>query len=52
MQIDYEDWLRIEQALAVQEPNAKDTGLASFSGILRLEEDPLEYQKRIRKEWS
>ena len=50
VQIDYDDWLEIEQALALkQTPNISD--LASYNGILRLAEDPLEYQERVRNEW-
>ncbi|MBV9307571.1 MAG: hypothetical protein JOZ45_15605 [Acidobacteriaceae bacterium] len=51
VQIDYEDWLKIEQALALkQTPKVSD--LNSYRGVLRLMEEPLEYQNRIRDEWS
>ena len=51
VQIDYEDWLKIEQALALnQTPKVSD--LNSYRGVLRLVEEPLEYQNRIRDEWS
>ena len=50
VQIDYDDWLKIEQALALkQTPEVSD--LNAYSGVLRLTEDPLEYQYRIRQEW-
>lgn len=50
VQIDYADWLKIEQALALKH-ESKTSDLNSFSGILHLNEDPLEYQSRIREEW-
>jgi len=50
VQIDYDDWLKIEQALAL-EKTPKVSDLNSYSGVLRLTEDPLEYQRRIRQEW-
>jgi len=51
VQIDCEDWLKIEQALALkQTPKVSD--LNSYRGVLRLMEEPLEYQNRIRDEWS
>ncbi len=50
VQIDYEDWLKIEQELTLkQAPAISD--LNSYRGVLRLTEDPLEYQNRIRNEW-
>jgi hypothetical protein len=60
VQIDYEDWLEIERQLRaeggemIREPSAGDT----FSGLLDAtqgiwtEGDGLEYQKRIRQEWT
>jgi len=51
VQIDHNDWLEIEQALALkQSPKVSD--LAAYSGTLRLGENPLEYQDRVRNEWS
>ncbi len=50
VQIDYADLLKIEQALALKHmPEVSD--LNSYSGVLRLTENPLEYQDRIREEW-
>lgn len=57
VQIDYADWLRIERELADLDRNgsnggnAKLTNLNDLRGSLKLTEDPLEYQKRIRAEW-
>jgi hypothetical protein len=30
----------------------RSPGLAQFAGILRLDEDPVEWQRRIRAEWD
>lgn len=51
VQIDYEDWLEIERRLAADRngPGAPDLG--QFAGAVRLSEDPLHYQQRIRGEW-
>jgi hypothetical protein len=52
VQIAYADWLEIEHALDLREENGKTVDLSPFSGTIRLTEDPLEYQARIRREWS
>jgi hypothetical protein len=53
VQIDYDDWLEIEQQLGLPaEPeNPRHTDWSKYRGTLRLTEDPLEYQRRIRDEW-
>lgn len=51
VQIDYHDWLNIEQELDLRDDKNKTVDLACFMGILSLDEDPLEYQRRIRDEW-
>ncbi len=52
VQIDYSDWLRIERLLeqAPEPPRVAD--LSRFHGILKLAEDPLAFQRRIRAEWD
>lgn len=51
VQIDYEDWLEIERQL--ENSNQHETGdLSRYCGAIRLTEDPVKYQKRIREEWS
>ena len=49
--IDYEDWLEIERLLEIKPEKPRHTDLSQFRGKLRLTEDPLEYQRRIRDEW-
>jgi hypothetical protein len=39
---------RVKQERTVQPPR---TDLAEFSGVLRLAEDPLAWQQRVRGEW-
>ena len=51
VQIDYDDWLKIEQALALKR-DPKISDLNSYRGVLCLSEEPLEYQNRIRGEWT
>jgi hypothetical protein len=51
VQIDYADWLRIERALGVETNDTVATDLAPYSGTLKLTEEPLEYQHRVRSEW-
>jgi hypothetical protein len=52
VQIDYSDWLEIERSLNLLVDHAIETDLSSYEGIITLTEDPLEYQSRIRQEWS
>jgi hypothetical protein len=50
--IDYEDWQKIEQLLAASQITEKeDFNIAKYAGIIKLTEDPLQYQHRIRDEW-
>lgn len=52
VQIDYDDWLEIERLLGVRAERKLATDLSEFRGAVKLTEDPLEYQRRIRDEWS
>jgi hypothetical protein len=54
VQIEYADWLEIERTLNLQgeKPKPRDTDLSGHEGIITLSEEPLEYQARIRQEWS
>jgi hypothetical protein len=52
VQIDYGDWLEIERSLKLQSEDALETDLSRYEGTISLTEDPLEYQLRIRQEWS
>ena len=52
VQIDYADWLEIERSLSLRSENEKTVDLSRFAGVMALDEDPLQYQGRIRGEWS
>ena len=50
VQIAYEDWLEIERLL--KPPMRGAEHLHEYAGTIHLGEDPLQYQTRIRGEWS
>jgi hypothetical protein len=50
VQIPYKEWLEIELAIGLRKK--KKSNIARFSGSLKLPEDPMKYQKRIRSEWQ
>jgi hypothetical protein len=52
--IDYEDWLEIERLLLDRPEDDREMppDLSKYEGFLTLTEDPLEYQRRIRDEWT
>ena len=52
VQIAYKDWLEIERALGLADENNRRLEPARFNGVMTLDEDPLDYQRRIRGEWS
>lgn len=52
VQIDYDDWLAIEQQLDIQRERGAPTDLADFSGVLQWPEDAVAYQRRVREEWT
>ena len=52
VQIDYDDWLRIERQLKIQAPSRPAVDLARYAGTVHLTESPLAYQIRSRNEWS
>jgi hypothetical protein len=59
VQLEYEDWLEVEKALASM-PGFNGNGatptppvdLNRFSGTVKLSEDAVEFQRRIRGEWT
>jgi hypothetical protein len=53
IQINYYDWLKIEQLLNLQDqtPSPRNK-LAKHAGVIQLTEEPLVFQQRIRGEWS
>ncbi len=52
VQIDYADWLKIEKMLLMKKSTKKITHLSSYIWTIKLTEDPLDYQARIRGEWE
>jgi hypothetical protein len=48
VQIDYADWLEIEQLLNLQSSQPRVADLSRFAGTITLTEDALEYQDRMR----
>ena len=50
--IDYEDWEKIENLLQEQESATSAPSIAQFADVLRLTEEPLVYQHRVRQEWG
>ncbi len=52
VQIDYEDWLEIERSLHLRSESGRVVDLSRFAGVISLDEEPLEFQARIRGDWS
>lgn len=51
--IDYQDWLLIEEILkAYQTQQKTNFDLNQYAGVIKLSQDPLEYQQQVRDEWS
>jgi hypothetical protein len=49
--IDYEDWQKIEQLLESSiEQKKEKSNLAKYAGVIKLNQDPLDYQRHIREE--
>ena len=51
VQIDYSDWIEIEQSLGLMDQASRTTDPSQFAGVITLTEDPLAFQTRIRGEW-
>ncbi len=52
VQIDYDDWLRIERSLNKTNEENQTADLSRYEGIIALTEEPRAYQARLRNEWS
>jgi len=50
--ITYDEWLKIEQALQSVEKGVSREQLKEYAGAMHIEEEPLEYQRRVRSEWE
>ena len=51
VQIDYADWVEIERSLGLANETPASFDPSQFAGVVRLTEDPLVFQSRIRGEW-
>ncbi|MBD6614946.1 hypothetical protein FNW02_03525 [Komarekiella sp. 'clone 1'] len=50
--IDYQDWQQIEKILEEHQSQKKqEFDLNKYKGVIKLTQDPLEYQQQIRDEW-
>ena len=52
VQMDYEEFLRLERAVEGIEPEDAHTQMMSVFGTVDWGEDGLEYQSRLRGEWD
>jgi PHD/YefM family antitoxin component YafN of YafNO toxin-antitoxin module len=50
--ITYDEWQKIEQALQAVEKGISRELLGAYAGAMHIEEEPLEYQRRVRSEWK
>jgi hypothetical protein len=50
VQIEYDDWLEIERLL--KRPVHGSRPADRYAGTIHLGEDPLQFQNRLRGEWS
>jgi len=51
VQIDYKDWIEIEKILKGSEER-KTMSINKHVGVIRLSEDPVSFQRRLREEWT
>lgn len=52
VQIDYNDWKKVEQLLGIEKTSDNIPELKEYQGVIHISEDPVQYQKQIRGEWS
>jgi PHD/YefM family antitoxin component YafN of YafNO toxin-antitoxin module len=50
--ISYDAWKEIERILESGQQGMGREKLKEYAGIVHLEEEPLEYQRRMRSEWK
>jgi PHD/YefM family antitoxin component YafN of YafNO toxin-antitoxin module len=50
--ISYDEWQEIERILESGRQGMVREKLKEYAGIVHLEEEPLEYQRRMRSEWK
>lgn len=52
VQIDYGDWLEIQELLGLAANSTAPVDLNRFAGTMQWSEDALEFQRRVRAEWD
>jgi hypothetical protein len=50
--ISYEDWLVIEEQLHLGDVEMEKRDISRLAGSISLSENPVEFQRRLRTEWS
>lgn len=50
--ITYDEWKKIEHVLQTVEKGATREQIKDYAGAMHIEEEPLEYQRRVRSEWK
>ena len=50
--MDYEEFVRLERAEEGVERRDNSAELMAFAGKVKWDEDPVEYQRRLRDEWD
>lgn len=50
--IDYQDWQKIEEILTAYQLQQINFDLNKYAGVIKLTQEPLEYQQQVRDEWS
>ncbi len=50
--ITYDEWKKIERLLKTVEKGLTREQLKEYAGAVHIEEEPLEYQRRMRSEWK
>ncbi len=50
--ISYDEWKEIERILETGRHGMVREKLKEYAGTVHLEEEPLEYQRRMRSEWK
>ena len=50
--IAYDEWKKIERVLESVKKGLTREELRAYAGAVHIEEEPLEYQRRIRSEWK
>ena len=49
VQIPYKEWLEIESLIG--SPKKKKTNISKLAGTIKLSEDPVKFQRKLRDEW-